>query len=106
MAKHWSHDRAFKRFARDMRENLVPKIMDSAYVIAIAPPTGSDTDIRMAVEIGYAILSNKPLIVVAPAGRHVGEKLLRIADHVITGEMDTEAGREAMHDKLRAVLNQ
>lgn len=95
----------FKRYARRVREEMLPKMMDSAYVISIAPD-GSEVDVKIAVEIGYAILLDKPLIVMAPEGRHVAEKLLRIADHVITGDMDSPLGMAEMQAKLQWALKQ
>lgn len=95
----------FKRYARRVREDMVPKMLDSAYVMTIAP-NGGDADVKIAVEIGYAILLNKPLIVMKVPGRVHSEKLLRIADYVVEGDMDTEAGREAMYAQLERIMKQ
>jgi hypothetical protein len=98
-------DKDFKAFAKSVKANMVPAMRDSSYVITIAP-NGSDADIKIAVEIGMAILLNKPLVVLKIPGRVVAEKLLRIADHVIEGEMDTDAGREAVLAQMNQVLRQ
>jgi hypothetical protein len=98
-------DSDFKAFAKHIRTNMVPAMRDSAYVITIAPD-GSDADIKIAVEIGTAILLNKPLVVLKIPGRVVAEKLLRIADHVIEGDMATEAGRESVLAQMNRVLRQ
>ena len=102
---HWSDHPEFKKFARQVAKDAMPKIAGSAYVINIAPVKG-DHDIKVAVEIGLAILMDKPLIVFAPKGRTVADRLLRIADHVIEGDTGTEAGREELMLKLQAVMRQ
>ena len=103
--KDWSSDPKFKKFARQVAKGTVPAMADSAYVINIAPAKG-DYDVRVAVEIGLAILMDKPLIVFAPKGRTIADRLLRVADHVIEGDTSTETGREELMRKLQAVMNQ
>ena len=101
----WTGSDDFKTWAQDVLDDMVPKMKGSAYVISIAPPSGL-ADVKIAVEIGYAILLDKPLIVFAPEGRHVAERLLRIADHVITGNVETAAGREKMFQQLKRIMKQ
>jgi hypothetical protein len=95
---------SFKRFAQHVLKETVPGIANSAYVMAIAPPTGAEADVRQAVEIGFAILMDKPLIVICPKGRHVGERLLRIADHIIEADITTEEGRVELAEKMKAII--
>lgn len=96
---------AFREFAQRTLSRTLPKILDSAYVITIAPEAGT-AEIQMAVEIGLAILHEKPLIVMAQDGRVHGEKLLRIADHVVRGDLTTEEGRLAAAEKLKVIMQQ
>ena len=98
-------DPQFKTFAEQALRDAVPAIASSSYVISIAP-TGGTADIKIAVEIGLAILMDKPLIVLAPKGRKVAARLMRIADVVIEVDMDTEAGRAAAAEKIKAALRQ
>lgn len=53
----------------------------SAYVMAIA--ADDDPDPKQALEIGYAVLLDKPIIVVVPAGRQGPPGLERIAHRVV-----------------------
>ena len=103
--KDWADSKEFRRFAQDWIKRVLPNMKDSAMVMTIAP-NGGEADVKMAVEIGFAILLDKPLIVVAPPGRHMAERLLRIADHVITEDVTTEAGRKQIEVALKAVMNQ
>lgn len=96
----------YRQYARHFIKDVLPKVRDSSYFIAIGTPVGEMSDVKMATEIGMCILLDKPLIVLAPEGRHVAEKLLRIADHVITGDMDSPVGMAEMQAKLQRVLKQ
>lgn len=98
-------DPDFQEFAQLVRELVAPNIKASAYVITIAPE-GGNADIKQAVEIGLAILMNKPLIVLKMPGRVVAEKLLRIADHIVEGDMNTEDGRDSVMAQLKQAMRQ
>jgi hypothetical protein len=98
-------DDEFELFERQVREELLPKLSGSNYVISIAP-SPEHIDIKVAVEVGLAILLNKPLIVMAPEGRVHPEKLLRIADYVVTGDIESDEGRQVMFEKIGRILKQ
>lgn len=70
----------WKEYARDAQENLVPKIQDSAVTAMLYsdPP-----DAKLAIELGYSILLDKPLLVMVAPGQRIPEHLCRIADGVI-----------------------
>jgi ribosomal protein L23 len=103
--KEWSDSKEFKEYAEHILKEMVPAMKDSAVVMTIAPDAGQH-DIKIAVEIGYSILLDKPLIVIASPGRHIAERLLRIADHVITGDITTDAGKEEIARALKHLMNQ
>lgn len=98
-------DIEFKEYAEHFMLEVAPKIKDSAYLMTIAPD-GGHADVKIAVEIGYAILLNKPLIVVKMPGRTIAEKLLRIADHVIEGDLTTEEGRDSIFQQFARIVAQ
>jgi nucleoside 2-deoxyribosyltransferase len=99
-------DPDFKTFAQQIRENMLPAMKGSAYVISIAPPSDADVDVKLAVEIGYAILLDKPLIVFKIPGRVIGEKLMRIADHVVEGDLETDEGQAAAMAQITRIMRQ
>lgn len=101
-----SRDREFGKFARSVIDDLVPKMKGSAHVMVVAPSKDEKLDVYLAVQIGYAILLDKPLIAVVPAGRIVAERLLRIADHVVEMDDSSDAGRERTMQKLQAIMTQ
>lgn len=96
----------YRQYARHFIKNVLPQVRSSSYFIAIAPVSGTEADVKMATEVGMCILLDKPLIVFAPEGRPVAERLLRIADHVIRGDMDSPLGMAEMQAKLQRILMQ
>jgi hypothetical protein len=61
---------------------MLPKMRESATVLVLAPTVGK-FDVQFAVQIGAAILLEKPLLVIMPTGQTVAPKLARIADRII-----------------------
>jgi hypothetical protein len=91
-------------FVDHVRKDAVHKIADSAFVMSLVP--GGDPDIKFAVELGLAIMLDKPIVPVAVAGRDVPPGLRRVAHAVIELEhdMDTEAGQLEMQQRIQEVM--
>jgi hypothetical protein len=66
-----------------MNNGLRPMIADSVVTMMISP--GDEPDAKIAVELGFSILFDKPILVLAPPDRGVPDKLRSIADAVIIG---------------------
>ena len=79
----------FRRWADDMRARLIPKMKDSASVLMIAPSMDDKFDIQFALQIGAAILLEKPLILLVQRGRVIPPKLRAIADRIIEVDLDS-----------------
>lgn len=62
------------------REELLPMIDGSAFTIQIVP---NEPDPKIAVELGYSILLDKPIILVAPDDREIPRQLRKVADWII-----------------------
>ncbi len=74
-------DPDFKLYVTHVRENLIPKIDESAFTMALVP-TGP-TDVKFAIELGLSIMMGKPIILVVQPGTKIPWKLTKIADSVI-----------------------
>ena len=74
------------------RKEVAPMIANSALVTVIAPKDKT-ADIKIALEVGYSILLEKPLIVIKAKDRFVSPRLLAIADKVIEGDVEIDSER-------------
>jgi hypothetical protein len=61
-------------------QHTLPKILESAATIQIAP---DELDPKSAIELGYSLLLDKPLIIVVPPGRSVPEHLVPAGDAIV-----------------------
>lgn len=103
--KEWSDSKEFQDYAAYVLNERMPHMKAAAVVMVIAPNC-VDLDVKIAVEIGLGIILDKPLILIAPHGRHIADRLLRIADHVIPGDPSTEEGRNEINRTLDQLLSQ
>ena len=102
MSDPWE-DPEIKRWAKHVREVVVPMIEDSDVVISIAPR--GEPDIKFCVELGMSIMLNKPIVVVARQRKDVPPQLWLIADSVIIGDITDPNFQEEMAAKLKARLD-
>lgn len=79
------------------REHTVKEMAKSAYVMSLVPDA-EHVDVKFAVELGLAIMLNKPLLAVVQPGTAIPDRLRQVADAIIVVDLDTEAGKaEAAH---------
>ncbi len=93
------------KYVKHVREDVVQQVAGSAAFISLLP--GEDElDVSFATQLGMAIMLDKPIIALAVAGRHVPSGLRAIAAEIIevSGDMDTEDGRQEMADKLEPAI--
>lgn len=91
-------------FVTRARSDAARKIDESAFVMSLVP-LRDQLDIKFAVELGLAIMMDKPVIAVAFPGTPVPPGLRRVAHAVIelTEDFDTAAGRQEMREKLEPI---
>jgi len=92
----------FDAFAKRCREELVPKIEDSSIFISITPNNPEKVDIKFAVELGLAIMYDKPICAIISPGTKIPEKMSRVVDKFV--EMDFNDPTQK--DRLIAALNE
>jgi hypothetical protein len=74
-------DAQFETWLDGAREELVPKLQESAAVVSLVPK--GEPDLKFAIELGLSIMMNKPIIAVIQPGSEVPDKLLQVADNVL-----------------------
>ncbi len=90
------------RWVSDVEENLYPKMDSSGMVMSLVPD--GKPDAKFCVELGMAIMLDKPIISVVMPGRVIPERLKRVSDRIVTGDMKTKAGREELSRKLAEAM--
>lgn len=85
----WAQDPEAQAWIADVQENMVPKMEASGAVVSIQ--TGK-TDVKLAVELGMALLLGKPLILAYTPGVELPEGLRRAADDVVEFDPADQAG--------------
>lgn len=103
----WQHPEMVE-YVKHAREELLPKMADSAISITLMPTEDVKTDIKFATELGCAILMDKPIIVVAVPGAEVPEQLRKVAHAVVQGDItskETKADLQAAITKVVAYLD-
>jgi hypothetical protein len=94
----------WKRFEDQVRNDLIPKLNDSRCTVSLVPD--GKGDVRFAVELGFSIMMDKPLIAVVAPGVEVPRKLRMVADRVIVGKPGDEGFEEAFMEAIQAILPQ
>lgn len=83
-----------------VRDELIPKLRQTRMVVSLLP--SGEIDVKFAVELGLAILLDKPLIVVVGPGSRVSRKLANVADEIVEADVRTEAGRDRLARVIEA----
>ena len=85
------------------RRELGPMVASTAFVITLDP--GGEIDPKVALETGYAVLLDKPIVLLVTAGTVPTPGLVRIAAKVIqlTQPLDSAAGQLALQAGLAGV---
>jgi hypothetical protein len=94
----WDDPRA-RRWIAHVRHQVFPMIEQSSTFISIVPP---EPDVKAAVELGYGLLLDKPLIVIAYPDRLIPHHLRRAADLVISGNDDEGAIANRIREFIEA----
>jgi len=88
----YTESEEWQRFVAHHHEHTVKAMTESAYVMSLVPAAGK-VDVKFAVELGLAIMLDKPIIALAQPGVPIPYRLRKVADAVITADLDTEEGR-------------
>jgi hypothetical protein len=99
MGDIWQNDPDVKEWARRVLADLVPKISTSACTISLMPTV--ETDVKFAVELGFSIMLDKPIIAVIQPGQQIPARMLRVVDEIVEGPIDAPDFPE----RLRAAID-
>lgn len=92
--------REFNEWLRRAEREMFPKMKDSAMSLVIS----GEPDAKLCLEVGAAILYDKPILVVVPKGRRVPRNLQRIAERTV--EIDFENPDPLQQAKLERAISE
>lgn len=82
------------------KKGALPMMRSSAYVAVLAPD--GEPDAKICLEVGAAILLDKPFFIVVKPDQPISGHLRRVADEVIEVDMATEAGQQEAMARIAA----
>lgn len=92
----------FREFARHVREELVPELDSSAITMSLVPRDPQVLDVKYAVELGFSILLDKPLILLVHPGQVLPDHLVRVADRIVEVDFaNPEGAQESIQRALK-----
>lgn len=71
-----------QRWARDVLDNMAPKLRESAVAISLVPEDRTG-DVKFWVELGATIMMDKPVIAVMLGDAPLPPRLAKIADEIV-----------------------
>jgi hypothetical protein len=97
----WEHPET-KAWAKRVLSDMLPKLTSSAISMTVY---SGKTDVKLAVEVGFSILLDKPIILMVLPGAKVPNKLAMVADEIVEGNLkgsaDTQAALMAAIERIR-----
>lgn len=94
-------DAFWQRLFRDAGEDIMPKMMKSAFVLGVM----QDPDIYLALQIGLALVLDKPLILFIPDGLWLAPRLRALAYAVIDGDLSDPRVQEKARVAIDAIID-
>jgi hypothetical protein len=70
--------------------DLLPMMKNSTLVVSMVPK--GRTDVKFALELGFSIMLNKPIVAVVQPGTKVPDKMIAVADHIVEWDLNNDQG--------------
>jgi hypothetical protein len=87
-------------FYEHARNDLFPKMKESVLSIVIA----QDPDPKLCLELGAAILFDKPIVVLVPVGEKLPSNLARLASAVVQGDVKNDVTKQRLEAAISKVI--
>lgn len=90
-----------------IRTLILRQLEQSKVYLGIVPEQEGELDFQGLAELGYAIMLNKPIVLMAFDGAVIPPGLRRVAHHIIERvDLDDPASSTRAQDALEVILNQ
>lgn len=94
---------AWDEFVEHFRRDTLEQIAGSQAFISLVPKDAGD--VKFWVELGAAVMMDKPILAVVAPGAKVTQKMRLICDEIVEADVDTEVGRAAITSALTRMLD-
>lgn len=92
---------AFDQFVKSAEEDMLPKMQDSAMNLVIY---SGGVDIKVCLELGAAVLLDKPIIVINWHEKPIPENLKKIATHIIEGRLVDPGVKNRLAEAISQII--
>lgn len=89
----------FEELARRAIDDLLPNMRDCAATVSLVPK--GEGDVKFAIELGFSIMLDKPIIAVITPGQSVPAKLVAVADAIVEGDIGSPDFTERLMTAVR-----
>lgn len=96
-------DPGWLSYAEHVRKELIPMVEDSAVCLSLVPEEDWKVDVKMATEMGYMMLLDKPIIAIVTPGTRVPNKLALVADDIVEGLPGDPGFEDRFHTAMSRV---
>lgn len=98
--KHNYDRRAEERFKLEAKERLFPKMEASDVFMSITPREGFDA--KFCLELGTAIMMDKPVIALVSPGKVLSNHMRRVADYIV--EVTDLKNADEIAERLQSIM--
>jgi hypothetical protein len=105
MSDPWNDSQA-QEFITHVRAELVPMIDQSQFFVTLTPSDPDEIDVKFSVELGVAIMLDKPIIAVISPGSKMPPKLALVADHIIDVDLRSPDGPAIIAERIKTIMDQ
>jgi hypothetical protein len=92
-------DEVMEHLADNARKDIIPKMRSSVFCMAVVVPK-DDVDPYLALQVGVALLLEKPLIIVATGNVWIPARVRQIADAVV----EADAVNDELKERLQLAI--
>jgi hypothetical protein len=96
----------FDAFVERVRKELVPKIEQTNLVISITPESPEKVDVKFALELGLAIMYDKPIISVIKPGGHIPAKLAKVVDRFVEMDFNDPTQTSRLNEVIKEMMEE
>lgn len=99
-----SAEQEFREFEERVRREVAPNVLCSSVFISLTPETAADVDVKFSLELGLAIMFNKPIIALIRPGTKIPRKLSLVVDRFVEMDMNDPTQMERLTEAIKEMM--